>query len=72
MQLSRSLMLARRTKRRGKKAKPHPAAHYIAEKTRELAVLAHYDGCKDLAYILELAAMEAENMGGAPEGCCVS
>jgi hypothetical protein len=55
-----------------KKVNPHPAAHYIAERTRELAVLARYDGCEDLAYMLEVVSIEAENMGGAPEGCCVS
>lgn len=72
MQRYRSLMPVRRTKPGGKKVNPHPAAHYIAERTRELAVLARYDGCADLAYILELATLEAENMGGVPEGCCVS
>jgi hypothetical protein len=68
----RSLMSAKRANPDGEKVNPHPAAHYIAERTRELAVLAHYDGCEDLAYMLELATIEAENMGGAPEGCSVS
>lgn len=58
----------RRTKPNGKKVNPHPAADYIAGRTRQLAALARYDGCKDLAYILELATMEAENMGGPPKG----
>ena len=67
MQRSRSLMPVRRAKPSGKKLNPHPAADYIAERTRQLAALARYDGCKDLAYILELATMEAENVGGLPE-----
>jgi hypothetical protein len=72
MQRCQSLMPASLTKPGGKKINPHPAAHYIAEKTRALAVLARYDGCEDLAYMLEVASIEAENMGGAPEGCSVS
>jgi hypothetical protein len=68
MRRSRSLMPARRAKPSGKKLNPHPAADYIAERTRQLAALARYDGCKDLAYILELATMEAENLGGASKG----
>jgi hypothetical protein len=67
-----SLMCAKRTKPGGKRFNPHPAAHYIAQRARELAILAHYDGCEDLAYMLEVASIEAENMGGAPEGCSVS
>jgi hypothetical protein len=67
-----SFMCAKRTKPGGKRFNPHPAAHYIAKRARELAILAHYDGCEDLAYMLELATIEAENMGGAPEGCSVS
>jgi hypothetical protein len=68
----RSLMCAKRTNPGGERVNPHPAAHYIAERTRELALLARYDGCEDLAYMLEVATIEAENMGGVPEGCTVS
>ena len=39
----------------------HPTAHYIAARTRELAVPARYDGCEDWACMLELATIEAEN-----------
>jgi hypothetical protein len=48
--------------------KPHPAARYIGELTKELAQLARTDGCETLSYLLELAAIEAELMGGLPEG----
>ena len=65
MRRNRSLMPARRAKPSGKKLSRHPAADYIAERTRQLATLARYDGCEDLAYILDLATMEAENLGGA-------
>jgi hypothetical protein len=65
-------MPASRAKPGDKSINPHPAAHYIAARTRELAVLARYDGCEDLAYMLKLATIEAENMGGVPEGCTVS
>jgi hypothetical protein len=67
MRRSRSLMPARRAKASGKRRNPHPAADYIAERTRQLAALARYDGCQDLAYILDLATMEAENVGGLPK-----
>jgi DNA-binding transcriptional LysR family regulator len=36
--------------------------------TRELARLARTDGCETLSYLLELATIEAELMGGPPEG----
>jgi hypothetical protein len=62
-------MCAKRTNLRDERVNPHPAGHYIAERTQELALLARYDGCEDLAYMLELASIEAENMGGAQEGC---
>ena len=48
--------------------KPPVAARYIGELTRELARLARTDGCETLSYLLELAAIEAEIVGGAPEG----
>ena len=48
--------------------KPRPSARYIGELTRELARLARTDGCETLSYLLELAAIEAELMGGPPEG----
>jgi hypothetical protein len=48
--------------------KPRPSAQYIGELTRELARLARTDGCETLSYLLELAAIEAELMGGLPEG----
>jgi hypothetical protein len=54
-------MPASRTKPDGKKVNPHPAAHHIAARTKELAVLARYDGCEDLAYMLEPSTIEAEN-----------
>jgi hypothetical protein len=44
------------------------AAKYIGELTRELARLARTDGCETLSYLLELATIEAEIVGGAPEG----
>jgi hypothetical protein len=65
-------MCAKSTNSGGERVNPHPAAHYIAERTKELALLARYDGCEDLAYMLEVASIEAENMGGAPEGCSIS
>lgn len=68
MRHSRSLMPATRAKPSSKKLNPHPAADYIAERTRQLAAFARYDGCKHLAYILDLATMEAENLGGASKG----
>ena len=48
--------------------KPHPSAQYIGELTKELARLARTDGCETLSYLLELAAIEAELMGGLPDG----
>jgi hypothetical protein len=48
--------------------KPSPAAQYIGELTKELARLARTDGCETLSYLLELAAIEAELMGGLPKG----
>jgi hypothetical protein len=61
------------TSARAKKPKqtgsgPRPVAAYIGVLTRELAGLARADGCDVLSYLLELAAIEAEVMGGAPEG----
>jgi hypothetical protein len=49
-------------------ARPRAAARYIGELTRELARLARTDGCETLSYLLELAAIEAELVGGVPEG----
>lgn len=72
MQRRPSITPASRTKVGGKEVNPHSVAQYIAERTRDLAVLAGYIGCADLAYMLEVATIEAENMGGAPEGCCFS
>jgi hypothetical protein len=51
---------------------PRPSARYIGELTKELARLARTDGCETLSYLLELAAIEAELMGGLPEGQRVS
>jgi hypothetical protein len=51
---------------------PRPSAKYIREITKELAGLAHADGCDTLSYLLELATIEAEIMGGVPEGCLLS
>jgi hypothetical protein len=48
--------------------KPRPSAQYIGELTKELARLARTDGCETLSYLLELAAIEAELMGGLPDG----
>jgi hypothetical protein len=48
---------------------PSPAAAYIGELTKELARLARAEGCETLAYMLDIAAIEAEVMGGVPEGC---
>ena len=52
--------------------KPRPSAQYIGELTRELARLARTDGCETLSYLLELATIEAELMGGLPEGQSLS
>jgi len=52
--------------------KPRPSAQYIGELTKELARLARTDGCETLSYLLELAAIEAELMGGLPEGQSLS
>jgi hypothetical protein len=48
--------------------KPRAAAQYIGALTRELARLARTDGCETLSYLLELAVIEAELVGGSPEG----
>jgi hypothetical protein len=48
--------------------KPRAAAQYIGALTRELARLARTDGCETLSYLLELAVIEAELLGGSPEG----
>ena len=48
--------------------KPRAAAQYIGALTRELARLARIDGCETLSYLLELAVIEAELVGGCPEG----
>jgi hypothetical protein len=48
--------------------KPRPCAQYIGELTKELARLARIEGCETLSYLLELAAIEAELMGGSPDG----
>lgn len=47
---------------------PSPVAAYIGELTKELAHLARADGCEMLAYMLEVAALEAEAMSGVPKG----
>jgi hypothetical protein len=52
--------------------KPRPSAQYIGELTRELARLARTEGCETLSYLLELATIEAELMGGLPEGQSLS
>ena len=51
---------------------PRPSAQYIGELTRELARLARTEGCETLSYLLELATIEAELMGGLPEGQSLS
>jgi hypothetical protein len=48
--------------------RPRAAAQYIGALTRELARLARTDGCETLSYLLELAVIEAEIVGGSPEG----
>jgi hypothetical protein len=48
--------------------KPRAAARYIGALTRELARLARSDGCETLSYLLELAVIEAEIVGGVPDG----
>jgi hypothetical protein len=63
-----SLMSAHRIRSIIVDDKPRPSAQYIGELTRELARLARSDGCETLSYLLELAAIEAELMGGLPEG----
>jgi len=63
-----SLMSAHRIRSIIVDDKPRPSARYIGELTRELARLARTDGCETLSYLLELAAIEAELMGGLPEG----
>jgi hypothetical protein len=66
--VSWSLMSAHRIKPINATDKPRPSAQYIGELTRELARLARTDGCETLSYLLELATIEAELMGGPPEG----
>jgi len=44
-------------------------ANYIGELTKELAQIARLDGCDTLAYLLEVATIEAEIEAGLPEGC---
>jgi hypothetical protein len=63
-----SLMSAHRIRPINVDAKPRPSAQYIGELTRELARIARTDGCETLSYLLELATIEAELMGGLPEG----
>ena len=63
-----SLMSAHRIRPINATDKPRPSAQYIGELTRELARLARTDGCETLSYLLELATIEAELMGGPPEG----
>ncbi len=51
----------------------HPASvDYIGSMSRELAAMARNEGCGLLSYMLEVAAIEAERMGGAPGGQSVS
>jgi hypothetical protein len=52
-----------------RKIGPSRVAAYIGQLTKELADLARADGCETLAYVLDIAAIEAEIMGGVPEGC---
>ena len=61
-------MRAQEKKQNGPAGGPRPVAAYIGVLTRELAGLARADGCELLSYLLELATIEAEVMGGAPEG----
>ena len=65
-------MSARRTRPIDANDRPCPSAQYIGELTKELARLARIDGCETLSYLLELAAIEAELMGGLPEGQSLS
>jgi hypothetical protein len=67
-----SLMSAHRIRPIIVSGKPRPSARYIGELTRELARLARTDGCETLSYLLELATIEAELMGGLPEGQSLS
>ena len=67
-----SLMSAHRIRPIKINAKPRPSARYIGELTRELARIARTDGCETLSYLLELATIEAELMGGLPEGQSLS
>jgi hypothetical protein len=67
-----SLMSAHRFRPINVGDKPRPSAQYIGELTRELARLARTDGCETLSYLLELATIEAELMGGLPEGQSLS
>jgi hypothetical protein len=67
-----SLMSAHRIRPIDVNDKPRPSAQYIGELTRELARFARTDGCETLSYLLELATIEAELMGGLPEGQSLS
>jgi hypothetical protein len=67
-----SLMSTLRTRPIIVNDRPRPSARYIGELTRELARLARTDGCETLSYLLELAAIEAELLGGLPEGQSLS
>jgi hypothetical protein len=39
------------------------ASHYIATMTRDLAKIARSEGYQTLAYVLEIAQLEAESLG---------
>lgn len=54
------------------RAELSPVAAYIGQLVKELASLARAEGCFDLAYMLQIAAIEAERMGGPPEGSRLS
>jgi len=44
------------------------AAHYVATLTTELAMVARLHGLETLAYLLDMARLEAEHLGRGSEG----
>lgn len=62
----RSAVMGVRSKAPRKRGRERRASvDYIGSMSRELAAMARNEGCGLLSYMLEVAAIEAERMGGA-------
>ncbi len=48
----------------GRQREPDPVAAHISELAAELAALAHRHGHQTLAYLLQMARLEADNING--------